>query len=98
MYATRAIRKEFLDKYNRLAKTPKSVLRNIYKSLTGDTSSSSCAAEGTVDDRVAAALLDLDDPEIIIDMRELNGNPSPQDLIHFGKVGSVPGRNDNGCR
>jgi len=32
-YASRAIRKDFLDKYNCLSKTPKYVLCNIYKTL-----------------------------------------------------------------
>ncbi len=75
VYATRAMRKDFLDKYNRLAKTPKGVPRSMYKTFMEDSSASNRAAEKEVDDRVAAALLDLDDPQIIIDLRELNGNP-----------------------
>ena len=47
----------------------------MYKSLTGDSSASSCSAEREVDNRVVEALLNLDDPEIMLDMRELNGNP-----------------------
>ena len=76
VYATRAMKRDFLDKYSHLAKIPKSVLRNIYKTLTGDSSSSSCSAKKDIDDRVIQALLDLDDPQIVLDMRELNGNPN----------------------
>ena len=74
-YASRAMQTDFLDKYSRLSKAPKSVLRNIYKSLVGDASSSNCVAEKEIDERVSKALLDLDDTEIIMDLREMNGNP-----------------------
>lgn len=67
-YASRAMRTDFLDKYSKLSKTPKCVLRNIYKTLTGDASSSSCTAEKEVDQRVSAALQDLDDTQIILDL------------------------------
>ncbi len=40
-----------------------------------DSSASNCAAEKEVDNRVAAALLDLDDPKVNIDLRELNATP-----------------------
>ena len=74
-YSSRAIRKDFLDKYNRLSKTPKYVLHNIYKSLVGDASSSNCVVEKEIDERVSKALIDLDDPNIVLDLREMNGNP-----------------------
>ena len=74
-YSSRAIRKDFLDQYNRLSKTPKYVLHNIYKSLVGDASSSNCVVEKEIDERVSKALIDLDDPNIVLDLREMNGNP-----------------------
>ena len=64
VYATR---KEFLEKYNHLCTTSKAVLRSMYKTLVGDSSASSCAAEKEIDDRVAQSVLGLDDPEIILD-------------------------------
>ena len=82
-YATRAMRKEFIDKYNSLAKTPKSILRNIYKTLVGDDSSGTCSVEKEVDDCVVQALLELDDPQIVIDMREMNGNPKSTRFNQF---------------
>jgi len=74
-YASRAMRTEYLDKYSKLSKIPKCILRNIYKALTGDASSGSCTAETDVDERVSTALLDLDDTQITLDLREMNGNP-----------------------
>jgi len=72
-----------LDKYSKLSKTPKCVLRNIYKTLTGDASSSSCTTEKVVDQYVSAALLDLDDTQIILDLREMNGNPKSTEFDDF---------------
>lgn len=67
-YSSREVRKEFLDRYYWLAKTSKSVLRNVYKSLTGDCSAATSEAEKATDERVAEALFQLDDAEIIYDL------------------------------
>ena len=72
-YSTRAMCQNFLVKYNRLAKIPKSVLRNIYRTLLNDGTSVSCSAEAQVDERVARAVVNLDDPEIVLDLRRMNG-------------------------
>ena len=47
----------------------------MFKCLVNDHSSASCEAEEEVDDRVSQALLELDDPQIALDLREQNGNP-----------------------
>ena len=65
IYASREMRKEFLDHYYKFAKVKKSVLKNIYKNLTGKCSSASSEAERLVDECVADALLQLNDPAII---------------------------------
>ena len=62
--SSREMRREFLDRYHRLAKASKSVLRNIYKSLMGDCSAATSDTEKATDERVAEALFQLDDPEI----------------------------------
>ena len=36
VFASRGMRREFLDKYHTLVKTSKSVLQNIYKNLMAD--------------------------------------------------------------
>jgi len=74
-YSTRAMRREFLSKYSQLVKVPKMVLRNIYRTLLQDCSSAEYASEAQVDERVAKAVVELDDPEIIMDLRQMNGNP-----------------------
>ena len=40
-----------------------------------DCSVAASAAEKSIDDHVAEALLNLDDPSFIYDLRQLNGNP-----------------------
>ena len=45
----------------------------MYKSLVHDSSAASSAVEQKIDDRVAEAVLELQDSEIIIDLRRLNG-------------------------
>ena len=72
-FSTRAMRSEFLQKYNRLAKTPKFILRNIYRTLVSDGSLASSSAEAEVDQCVAKAIVDLNDPEIVLDLRSMNG-------------------------
>ena len=75
MYASREMRKEFLQQYYTLTKTSKSVLRNIYKTLLGDSSAAPSEVERAVDERMVEALLQVDDPEILYDLRKLNGRP-----------------------
>jgi len=75
-FATREMRKQFLDKYYSRAKISKCFLRNIYKSLMGDCSAAVSADEREVDDRVAEALFQLNDPEFIYDLRKLPAQPN----------------------
>ena len=58
-YSTGAMRRDFLQRYNRLVKTPKSVLRNIYRTLLNDGSRPSSSVETEVDECVAKAVLFL---------------------------------------
>ena len=74
-YSTRAMRKEFMSQYSRIAKVPKMLLRNIYRSLLNDEAASSSATEAKIDERVAQAVISINDPDIILDLRKANGNP-----------------------
>ena len=74
-YATRAMKKEFIDKYSRRVKIPKMVLRSIFRELSGDLSSSETAEQRAIDERVTEFLLTADDASILLDMRALNGRP-----------------------
>ena len=83
-YSTRAMRRDFLQWYNnRLVKTPKSVLRNIYRTLLNDGSQASCSVEAEVDERVAKAIVNLDDPEIVLDLCSMNGKPNSSHFHQF---------------
>ena len=79
LYYTRQMRRDFLDTYTRLAsrisRKSKAVLHNMFCSLVHDESSPSSAAEAAIDERVAMCMIDMDDPDIILDMRKLNGKP-----------------------
>ena len=70
------MRREFLDKYNHLAKISKMIRRNIYRTLLQDGSAAQYSSEAAVDERVAKAVLQLDDPQIVMDLRRMNGKPN----------------------
>ena len=81
-----------------MSKTPKFILRNIYKTLTGHASSSSCTAEKEVDECVTAALLDLDDTQITLDLCEMNGNPKSTKFDAFwNELEEYLEKNHNSC-
>lgn len=48
----------------------------MFRSLVHDESAPSSHVEAEVDDRLAKYLLDMDDPDIVLDLRRLNGKPS----------------------
>ena len=62
-YSTHAMCQDFLAKYTRLAKIPKSVLCNIYRTLLNDGTSASCSAEAKV----------RRSRDIVLDLRRMNG-------------------------
>ena len=79
-YSTREMRRDFIDKYQLFVTPSKSILRHMYQDLTEDSSSAPTALQRAVDERVAKALLEIEAPEIIHDLRKLNGNPK---ATHF---------------
>lgn len=72
-YYTRQMRKDFLSRYSQFVKAPISVLRHMFKELVHDSSAAACSVEQQVDERVAQAISEVDDPEIIMDLRKNNG-------------------------
>ena len=52
------------------------VLRNIHRTLLGDCRSAEYSSESRVDERVTRALLDVSDPDIVLDLRRSNGKPN----------------------
>lgn len=74
VFHTRATRKEFYRLYGLiLPKSKLHILRSIYHSLIGDQSGARTTAEEKMDQRVSEALM-MEDPEIIMDLRQLNKN------------------------
>lgn len=69
-YSSRTMRHDFLE----TNQIPKMVLRNIYHTLLEDQSSASCNAESEVDERLAQAIIDLNDADIVLDLRTMNGS------------------------
>ena len=68
------MKQEFYHMYGRLTPSTRPyILRNIYHSLTGDHSTARTSAKKGVDERMAEAL-SMEDPDIVIDLRELNSN------------------------
>lgn len=68
-YSTRAMRGEFVQCYGRFTHDKPALLRELYRRLTGDSSSSDNATEAEVDEQVSQ-LLDSEDPNLIWDLRE----------------------------
>lgn len=73
MYATRAMKKEFFETYQKSAKIQPALLRSVYKFLTDDATAPETTAQSEVDERLNM-FLKLDDPDAIWDLRKLNGN------------------------
>lgn len=72
VYHTRAMRREFINAYGCVtANTKPYIFRSIYKSLTGDTSSSDTTDEAAIDQRLKEAI-ESEDIDLIIDLREAN--------------------------
>ena len=70
-YSTRAMRQEFVQCFGRFTHDKPALLREMYRRLTGDSSSSANATEAEVNERVSQ-LLDLEDPNLIWDLRVNN--------------------------
>ena len=80
-YHTRAMRREFITSFGRVLDCKSAVLREMYRRLTGDSFASRTTEEATIDKRVQD-MLDLEDPDIICDLRVLNsGRPEQYDAF-----------------
>ena len=62
-----------MDRYDGLTRTTKRVLRNIHRSLVGNESAASSQNEKDIDERITE-LLEQGDPDILLDLRGVNGN------------------------
>ncbi|KAK3095270.1 hypothetical protein FSP39_012504 [Pinctada imbricata] len=73
-FSTRGMRQDFINKYNKYVKTPKSVLRHMYHELTETEMVANTQDQQEVNDRAAEILFSGDDTDLLFDLRTLNGN------------------------
>ena len=78
VFHRRALKAEFVSKSGRLVcGAPLGTLREIYRNLTGDSSSSQTSDEKEVDARIRQAL-EMEDPDLLLDLRAHNSSHSDQ--------------------
>ena len=71
-FHNRGIRRALITKYGRVAPNIKpAIVRSFYRNLTGDASSPLNGDQASVDERVQV-LLDMEDPNVVIHLREIN--------------------------
>ena len=81
MYSTRAMRREFTQRFQLVAGASKTVLNEMYRFVSGDMSASPQSVSTAVRSRLLFAL-DAQDPGLIYDLRHLNaGRPSTYDAF-----------------
>ena len=73
-YSTRAIRKEFFDRYSKFGIEP-AVLRDIYRFTADDESARSSQKEEDDDKCLVNFILESNDTDLLWDLRKLNGHP-----------------------
>ncbi len=71
VYHTRAMRKEFVERYSFLTKLSSTVLNEMYQHLTSDGSALPSTVSQKVQQRLRLAI-DAQDPELVYDLRALN--------------------------
>lgn len=72
VFHTRAMRRALFTKFGRVSPGMKpAILRAVYRELTGDASVASNEHEAEIDERVKL-MLEMEDPDIVIDLRQLN--------------------------
>jgi hypothetical protein len=90
-YHTRAMKKEFFYLCGRISPSSKPyVLRNIYCALTGDNSAARTTDEAEMNERISEAIT-MEDPDIIIDLRECNTNAKDTFSVFWEKCSEFLG-------
>ena len=78
VYHSRAAKREFISLFGQCTGLKPGLLRNIYRRLTGDASSSCNATEAEIDKRVKQ-MLDTEDADVIWDLRNSNSRSDEYD-------------------
>ncbi len=71
VFHSRHMRKEFVNKFGTVSSVKPAILRYFYQDLTGDFSGSETASQSELDGRVKQ-MFELEDPDIVTDLRHLN--------------------------
>lgn len=72
-YHHRYLRKQLISRFGLISRSSNlSLLREFYRQATGDQSASATTAESELDTRLREAL-EMEDPDLIVDLRENNG-------------------------
>ena len=92
VYHSRSVKREFISLFGRCTGYKPGILQNIYRRITGDASASTNATEAEVDKRVAQ-LLDIEDADVIWDLRaNCSGRPEEYEE-YLAKVSTFITRN-----
>ena len=84
-YHTRAMRRQFVQKAALICNVKSMHARQVYRLLTGDSSASTNEVEKNCDIRVQQAF-DLQDPDVIMDLREHSEGRPPKYSVCFDKT------------
>ena len=83
-FHSRQMQKDFTDKYKNSVKASVSMLQVMYQDLTGDSSAAVSIAQKQRREDIAKFLSDVDDePNIFLDLRQLNGNRESSKFDEF---------------
>ena len=81
------MRKEFINKFGVSSTVKPAVLRYIYHDMTGDSSSSDTSSQEEIDFRVKQAI-EMEDPEIVTDLRQLNSGAKEKYDVFWSDCGT----------
>lgn len=82
-FHTRQMKADFITKYQKLIKTSKANLGEIYRSLTGDNSAASSIHEQKQRERITEFLSSYGSDDVVTDLRALNGKPNSTKFYEF---------------
>lgn len=85
LYHTRAMRRLFMEKASLMCNIKSKDARYIYRELSGDNSAPETFEQREIDKRVELAF-DMQDPDILTDLREHNTGQPKKYSVFFEKV------------
>ena len=87
-YHSRAMCREFINSFGRFTNSKPAFLREAYRRLTGDAAAASTIEEKEVDKRIAK-LLEMEDPDLIWDLRIQSGGRPEECTLFLEEKASV---------